>query len=189
MRKYKLLVALLPMIVSIGFSIPTAPVKGESHGNLWTGLTNYFHHYSKKKKNKITLLFVQRAKSAIIDPKLYKHGCYQLRLNHLYPSITYFSNSPERRAGRISNKDFMTVWWHNDYKQKLAPNVAILGVERVKGHLVHTERVAVISNPSYNPVLGSINYQACNLQGKVPTGVMHLKRVVVFIDEFHPFPP
>jgi hypothetical protein len=171
--KYTIFVILLLLIESATASIRDA-------GTVSRYLKQHPHC-----KNRVSLLFMQQARRATLNLLSGKKRCYQLRLRGVERGVVYFSDQPQRMAGHISNSEFMALWRHNHVK----PNI-ILHSEHIKnGRLAEFNGVFEISRPVYQKNNDSISYQACLLSpGVKQLNHVTMSQVVLFIDDFHPWP-
>src|SRR5947207_13793216 len=89
-------------------------------------LTSSLHAQSSpslnQKKNHVELLYLQQASSGELKYIKGTKGCYDLMLNQLHHEIFYFSNTPQRIAGRVAVDKLFTTLTHDEHVDKIVPN-------------------------------------------------------------------
>jgi len=140
-------------------------------------------------KNQISLLFLQQASSGSFLPVANKKGTYQLTLNNVKKKTLYFSDQPKRIVGSLDTADFVTMIANNSRHYGISPNVAIQGYIIKKGSIIEINRIAVLSNPKYNPKTNSVSYDAVPLSQSTFEPVKRLKNITLFFDNVRPWPP
>eukprot|EP00884_Botryococcus_braunii_P008020 jgi/Botrbrau1/17219/Bobra.0799s0002.1 len=109
-------------------------------------------------KNESTLLFTQRADTAIIRPLKPGSGSMEVEvtMTNVGRTTTFFSDLPDRLAGRIPTKTFVETWDTN--ATDWVPNAALVGV----GPLGYdrTLILTLTSPPVYNNNSNTLIYNA-----------------------------
>lgn len=183
--KFKLFTAFI-----VGSLLLTASIAQASSGLTAKVEKLYRHLFSKKSdKNHVTLLFLQQAKSAEVESTPNAKGCYLLNLRNLNSDVIYFTDQPKRETGKITLKDFLTIWQHNEKDFGIRPNVALQATIHHKNTEQPVSFISTFSNPEYNAKTHALTYLACpiNTTQKIPAS--KLENVTLFFDPFHPWPP
>ena len=137
---------------------------------------------------KISMLFVQQAKKLHIQ----KEGSKQYRIS-LYdsePTLIYFSDRPNRLAGRISKQEFLSLWANSSFK----PNVVIEGSETIGDLHKRINLVLTLSSMKINADDGSVSYTAewlpqshskfSRTDDNILKSISNLFDVTIFIDNY-----
>ena len=145
---------------------------------------NLEHAFQRSAQNKIELLFVLPVSQAILQPQA-KMGHYRLTLLNVPRTLIYFTNEPQRKAGRVTLNYFFQLY-HHDH---IIPNVALTAYDLHSHHDVNA--IFALSAPHFDRLHKVLTYQAraLNLGAPNAVGARHLKDVNLFIDGFHPWPP
>ena len=136
-------------------------------------------------RNKVSLLFIQHAAAASLEPLKSNNHCYNLSLSGVKQGVLYFSDQPKRMVGQINNEDFVNIWKHNTVK----PNMVLQGYYKGGNTNIEFNDVLDISRPYYDAKTTHMSYQACLLNNKEDKlKIVPMINVTLFIDNFHPWP-
>lgn len=100
----------------------------------------------------LSLIFMQNASSATIQPIKNRPGYYYLILNNTGPYITYFTSRPHRFRGLVPVSEFIQAWGIGENNFKLNnPNGAIIAGE-ISGedNTGNPPLLVTLSEPTYS---------------------------------------
>jgi len=140
--------------------------------------------------NTASFLFVQNAKTGILQADKSNAGSYKLILEDVSPYVIYFSDRPKRISGLITPEKFMTLWQKNGKNNNFATNTPNVGVNGISVHRIFlkndTNFIMELTNPVYNKAKHSIIYDAHILPGTekniMPVNNTEVHDIVLFFD-------
>jgi hypothetical protein len=164
--KIKLLTLLLVLITTTVWAV------GSSKNEV-------IHQYLQKTaRQHVSLFFLQQAKQVSIKPV--GKNCYNFTFTGLNPGLLYFSDSPQRLAGHMSEKEFLSLW-HTDHAK---PNIALHGYLSSTSYKNYIDPILRFSKPDYDAVKNAFSYYGCvnDAKNQAKMKVNTLYNVSLFID-------
>lgn len=141
------------------------------------------------KNSGASFLFVQNAKSGILQTDKANPNHYKFTLESVSPYVIYFSDRPKRISGLTTPEKFIELWQNNPKNNNFAKDAPNVGVNAMKVHsLFHKQDysfVMVLTHPVYNKAKKTITYDANIVPGansSMPANNTKYKDVVLFFD-------
>ena len=133
----------------------------------------------------ISYVFVQSAKSAVLERQDEKKQLYTLSLQQIPASVYYLSDRPYRITGLMSTEKFFSDWQAQGPNSFVVnpPNASLVGLKEGAAKTDAQLVAMVLSDPHYNATLHEVTYTA-KLLGKNASlpSKMTLQDAAVFID-------
>lgn len=145
------------------------------------------HAHSSKPNNHIELLFFQQAKFGSIKPILKSETCYELKLNNVKPHITYFSNTPNRQAGKLTISQFLQTLTHDQSVENIKPNAILTMTQNTKDQENEMHLIGTLGDARYYHK--TFQYTLCLFNNNPAIKAGELREVNLFIDPIHRWPP
>ena len=133
--------------------------------------------------------FVQPAAGGSLEPIMGAPGQYRLTLNHVSPSIVYFSDRPAREVGQVAPQTLVANWGTGpESLAAVPPNAALDFLDGPAGQSVV---VLELYEPAYDPATQTMTYRAAILPSSDRPGLADLvgrgvPPVAAFPREFGP---
>lgn len=136
-------------------------------------------HSFEKERNEF--LFILHAKDGHIamDTK----GGYFLTLYGVSKNVTYFSERPNRKAGRVSTEQFLSNWSKGENSfRKDEPNAGIVTYSQTLGPVRYSDFPVILKNPHYEEDANRATFDIKRLEvgETIPTG--DLGEITLFVD-------
>jgi len=135
----------------------------------------------RSQKKDEELLFIFHAKDGHLQS--IGHGSYELTLYHVDKSITYFTDRPERKAGKMPLSQFLREWdMGKDPFKRDKPNAGLVTFSSSSGKNQFDDIPVILSDPQYNQQNDRLTFQVKPIEKyqKIPTG--DLGESTMFID-------
>lgn len=127
------------------------------------------------------LLFILHAKDGHIA--MDTTGGYFLTLYGVSKNVTYFSEKPNRKAGKVTTEQFLTGWDKGKHSfRRDSANAGIVTYSNTLGPERFTDFPVVLTNPQYEKEPGRVTFDITRLEKgeMIPTG--DLGEVTLFVD-------
>ena len=134
--------------------------------------------------NSIELLFFHEADTGLI--KSNSNHCYDLILHNVSNTVLYFSNSPSRVTGQLTNAQYVTTLAHDQNVDKIEPN-AVINMRIGKNNLSPLNIIGSLSNAWYKNK--NFHYTLCPLNPNQMIKEGKVRNVNLFVDPIHRWPP
>ena len=130
-----------------------------------------------KEQTKEELLFVMAAKDSKVKSNNGKVG--ELILYQVDKSVTYFTDRPMRKAGKMSMEAFLKLW--DKGFEKDHPNSAFVYFEE-DGKTVYTDIPVILDHPKYDKEHDRLTFDIKVLEEKQRLKTGHFGEVTLFVD-------
>ncbi len=119
------------------------------------------------KTEKVSLLFIQTAKTATIAQVMDDdEEVYTLSLSGISPEIQFFSDTPRRITGSIKESELLNTWVQNDDAFRSDPPNAEMSITTPTG-LQHF--TLLLTHPVYDEKASTVRYEIAPLQNQILT--------------------
>jgi len=168
----------LPMILAILASILFI------NTSLWAADVVQSKQIETAQTDKLSVLFIQAAKSADLTADPNKPGQYILHLKEVNPTMVWFSDRPNRMAGTLNMDHLIKVWQKGHESFAIShPNVGMVySVFKATTTGGVSADVLTLSNPQYNANDQTLRYLAKPVGHELGIKAGSFKDVFLFID-------
>jgi len=137
--------------------------------------------YQKSQQKEEEFLFIFHAKDGHLQSM--DRGSYELTLYNADKNVTYFTDRPNRKAGKISISQFLREWdMGMDSLRQDNPNAGLVSFSKPFGKDQFDDIPVILSDPHYEQQHDRLTFQVKLLEKhqKIPTG--DLGETTLFID-------
>jgi len=127
------------------------------------------------------LLFIFHAKDGHLQSV--RGGTYELTLYHVNKSLTYFTDRPDRRAGKMSVTQFLDRWaMGEDSYKKDNPNAGLVSISESSLNGQFSDIPVTLSDPRYDQKHDRLTFRIKPLEKKQKILTGNLGETTLFID-------
>ena len=138
---------------------------------------------SKVKKEKEKILFVIHSRDGDIEVNNDNTHKGVLTLYNVDQTVTYFSDRPNRRAGKQLLSNFLEIWkWEKASLSKDPPTAGLVAYKE-DGKESFLDIPVVFVNPKYSSILKRLSFDIEVVDQSVSLKDGHIGETVLFIDD------
>jgi len=141
----------------------------------------YSSSQERSQKKDEGFLFIFHAKDAHLQS--IDNDTYKLTFYHVDKTVTYFTDRPERKAGKMSMSQFLRGWdmGKNSFR-KVKPNAGLVSFSGFSGKNQFDDIPVILSDPQYEQQHDRLTFHVTPIEKnqKIPTG--DLGESTLFVD-------
>ncbi|MBM3184132.1 MAG: hypothetical protein FJZ64_02370 [Chlamydiae bacterium] len=143
-------------------------------------LLTFLVFFASCAKKEVSYLFVLNAKAGKLNAQ-----AGTLVLTDVSKSVFFFTDRPNRRAGKMPMNDFLSAWTQgSDSFKKDHPNASVVGLLSTKD-APFTDIAVILSRPNYNSARSTLTFSVAPV-GKEALVSGDFDEIVAFVDGLSP---
>lgn len=135
---------------------------------------------------KVNVSFVQTSQLVSLSVLDADASMYKMTLTKVNPTVTYFSDRPNRVIGQLGVNNYLSLWQkgRNSFNKDL-PNAVLSSTVKVNDKWESINVVMELSNPHYHPHTQSFTYtvHVLSSDSTIPLNQLHYQFGTLFIDQ------